>query len=143
MKAILLLADAAQQDANGKVHALGVGWAVTSTPTPPIALIVVVDCEWSETNIKHTISVELVDADGQPVLVGHTPQGEPTPLTVEAELEVGRPAGLPPGTAIRNHLVINFAPGMPLDPGQKYTFRLTVDGEPQDSWASTFYVQST
>lgn len=142
MKATLILADSAQNDGTGKVHALGAGWSVTGTPTPPMALIAFIDCPWDQTNTKHKLKIELLDADGHPVSFQHGPLGNPMPaFEIDAEFETGRPPGLPPGTPLREQLVIQLAPGMPLTPGQKYEFRLAINGEPMDSSLATFTIR--
>lgn len=141
MKAVLILADATQADAAGKLHALGAGWAVTSTPTPPMGLMVIIDCPWDQTNTQHKIVIDLLDADGRPVSFEAGPMGDPIPaMHIEGDLEAGRPPGMPAGTPIRQTLAIGMAGGMPLAPG-KYEFHMTIDGQHVDSWTSTFTVQ--
>ncbi len=56
MRIHLLLADSAQADPTGKVHALGLGWTVTSTPTPPAALIATIWVDWTEANQKFNLT---------------------------------------------------------------------------------------
>jgi hypothetical protein len=142
VKGTIILADSAQDDPNGKLHALGAGWSVTSTPTPPMALLVLLDCPWDQTNKKHKMIIDLVDADGHAVSFGQGPMGNPEPAVhLEIEFEVGRPPGMPPGNPQRQPLSINLGPGMPLTAGQKYEFRMTIDGKHQDSWLSTFMIR--
>ena len=140
MKAILILADAGQA-AEGKINALGAGWSVIGSPTPPMALLVFIDCPWDQTNVKHAFTIDLVDADGHPVNVGQGPLGEPVHLQLGGEFETGRPPGTPPGTPLRQSMAVNVGPGIPLTPGQKYEFRLTIDGETTDSWLASFTVR--
>lgn len=141
MKAVLLLADAAEV-ANGKVSALGAGWSVTGSPTPPMSLVVLIDVPWDQTNQKHKLAIELRDADGQAVSFQQGPQGEPLPaLHVEAEFETGRPPGVPAGTPLRHQLAIGLPGGMPLEAGEKYEFHMTIDDEDMDSWLATFLVR--
>ncbi|RNM16319.1 DUF6941 family protein [Nocardioides pocheonensis] len=141
MKAVLLLADAAEVT-NGKVSSLGAGWSVTATPTPPMALVAVIDVPWDQTNQKHQLVIELRDADGRAVSFQRGPEGQPLPaLHVEAEFEVGRPPGVPAGTPMRHQLAIALAGGVPLAAGEKYEFHLTIDGEDMDSWLATFLVR--
>lgn len=143
MQAAILLADSAQGDAQGKAHALGIGWSQTATPTPPMALLVFIDCPWDQTNRKHKIEIDLVDADGAPVSFEQGPLGNPLPaLHIEAEFEAGRPPGAPVGTSLRQPpLVMNLAPGMPLTPGQKYEFHLKIDGDHIDSSMASFHIR--
>ncbi len=141
MQATLILADSAQADQAGKAHALGLAWNAVPSPTPPMALVAIIDCPWDQTNTAHKLEIDLLDSDGQPVSFQQGPLGQPMPaLHIEAGFEVGRPPGLPHGSSIRQHLCINIAPGMPLVPGQNYEYRLTVNGDHFDSWLSTFFV---
>lgn len=141
MKAILLLADAAEA-VNGKVSALGSGWSVTSSPTPPMSLMVIIDVPWDQTNQKHKLEIELRDADGKAVSFQQGALGQPLPaIHIEAEFETGRPPGVPAGTPLRHSLAINLGPGMPLKAGEKYEFHLTIDGDDIDSWLATFLVR--
>lgn len=139
MKAVILLADAAQSE-SGKTHALGLGWNVTGLPTPPMALVVLIDVPWNETNTKHKLTIDLVDADGKVVSLGQGPLGAET-LHLEAEFEAGRPPGIPPGSPIRSELAINIGPGLPLVPGQNYEFRMKINGKSTDSWLASFLIR--
>ena len=65
MRIHLPLADSAQPDPTGKVHALGIGWTVTSTPTPPAALIAMIWVDWTEANQKFNLAGSPVDGDGK------------------------------------------------------------------------------
>ena len=124
MEAVLLLANSAENH-EGMVSALGLGWSTTSTPTPPCALVLLLKVPWDQTNIKHKVTLELVDSDGRSV----SPDEGLDPLRIEAEFEVGRPPGLPPGTPIDNALVLNLGPGMRLTAGQGYQWRVEIGGE--------------
>jgi hypothetical protein len=142
MQAIVLLADSAQADALNKVHALGLGWSVTSTPTPPATLVVFVKVPWTATNESHTFSLRLVDQDGQPVMAGQDrATGERAPLMAEGTFEVGRPPGLTPGMTIDQPIVLPLAPGMDLRPGQMYEWRLEIDGHHDEDWSAKFLIR--
>lgn len=142
MKATLILADSGQTDPAGKLHALGLGWSVTSTPTPPITLLALIDCPWDQANVKHQFVIELLDADGHVVSFNTDAFGSPQPaVRIEAEFEAGRPPGIPAGTPLRQPFSLTLGPGVPLVAGQKYEFRLTIDGEVMDSSLSTFLVR--
>lgn len=143
MQALLLLADSAQADQAGKVHALGIGWSQTGSPTPPLAILLFIDCPWDQTNRRHKIEITLLDADGHPVSFETGPLGQPVPaVLIEAEFEAGRPPGAPRGTSLRQTpLVINLGPGLPLVPGQKYEFHLKINGEHMDSSMAAFHVR--
>ncbi len=49
----LILCDAAQTDAaTGKIHMLGAGWTITSSPTAPHAVALMIQVPWDRTNQK-------------------------------------------------------------------------------------------
>ncbi|MCG7284947.1 hypothetical protein MHY85_03040 [Cellulomonas sp. ACRRI] len=138
MRLTLLLADAAQE-AMGKVHSLGLGWNTTGTPTPPMAVVVLLDVGWDETNRDIELLLELVDADGHPVTVPG-PFGD-QPLNVTAQTQAGRPPGLPAGSEVRIPLTVNIGPGLPLVAGQRYEWRATLDGRTNPDWSQSFFVR--
>jgi hypothetical protein len=105
-----------------------------------MALVVFIDVPWDQTNMKHKMKIELLDADGRPVTT-QGPLGNTPLLGLEAEFEAGRPPGVPAGTPLRQKLVVNVGPGLPLQSGQKYEFRLTIGGKTMDNWLSTFFVR--
>lgn len=129
MDVTLLLANSAEATPAGTVSALGIGWSVTSTPTPPAALVVLIRVPWDLTNVPHQLLLKLVDADGQDVMLGLTPFGDEAPLEIRGEFEVGRPAGIPRGTPIDQVMPINIGAGLALVPGGRYEWRLSIDGE--------------
>jgi hypothetical protein len=128
MKAVMLLADAAQV-ADGKLNLLGGGWSVTS-PGVPSALALKIEVAWNEANEKHVLALRLVDSDGNEVVALPT-----------YTFEVGRPPGLPPGTAIDHPLAVQVGPLAMLRPGERYTWEMTIDGEASDDWRCAFYVR--
>lgn len=133
----LILCDAAQTDGmTGKVHMLGAGWTVTASPTSPHAVALMIKVPWDRTNQKLKVRVELLDDDGHAVTIpGPT---KPQPILNESELEVGRPAGIAPGSTLSAVLAVNVA-SLPLPPG-RYEWRATVDHHTQ---AESFQVMKT
>jgi hypothetical protein len=132
VKVTMLLADAVEA-AEGKLYILGGGWSIRSPDPVPMAIALYVQVPWDRTNEEHSWVLELLDADGQDVLVGD----EEEPVRLEGGFEVGRPPGLKPGTPIDVPLAINFGP-IPLDPGGRYEFRLAIDGESDEDWRLAF-----
>jgi hypothetical protein len=122
-KIIMMLADSAQA-VDGKLYILGGGWSMTGPNPSPSALAIKFEVPWEAANRKHKVRIELLDSDGQPVLV----QGpeSPEPMLIQADLEVGRPTGLSPGTPLDSPFAINIGP-LPLKPG-RYEWRCTVVG---------------
>jgi hypothetical protein len=134
MKVTILLADAAQA-AEGKLYVLGGGWSITGPDPSPMALAIKIEVPWDQANQPHTCRLELLDSDGQAVET-ETPEGEQA-IFFEANFEVGRPAGVKPGTPIDLPLAVNIPP-VPLEPGGRYEWRLSIDGEAQPDWRVAF-----
>ena len=135
MKVTLLLADYAQV-AEGKLTVVGGGWSVTGPNPVPFAIAMYVQVPWDQANVKHAFSLELVDADGNPVMVEG--EGVEQPIAIAGEFEVGRPAGVKPGSYIDAPLAINLSPPPPLPPGGQYEWRLSVDGQMNEDWRLPF-----
>lgn len=127
MDALIVLANSAESTSTGTVSALGLGWSITTTPTPPAAVILLINVPWDQTNLRHAMRLSLEDADGRDVMLGQTPAGEPAPLEIRAEFEVGRPAGLPHGTPLDQAMPISIGPGLELAAGERYQWRLSID----------------
>ena len=125
MEAILLLANTAEDHVNkGMINALGLGWSVTSTPTPPISLVLFIQVPWDQTNIKHEVVIDLLDADGHPATVDASGSG----IRIEGTFEAGRPAGSTHGVPIDTAMIVNLGPGMRLTAGSGYQWRVQIDG---------------
>lgn len=133
MRVTMLLCDFAQA-AEGKLYVMGGGWSIRAEMAP-MALAIKIDVPWSETNRPHQWNLTLVDADGAPVMV-EGPEGA-RPIQISDGFEVGRPAGLPEGTAIDVPIAINVAP-IPLPPNKRYVWRLEIDGASNDDWHVSF-----
>jgi len=137
--AVVLLADAAQVDPAQKVHAIGLGWSITAVPSPAHAVVVLIYVPWTQTNQKHKVELRLLDEDDHQVSA-QGPAG-PQPLELEAELEVGRPAGIKAGTEIVAPLTLNVGPGLPLAPDRRYVWKLWIDGHNEPEWSASFFVR--
>lgn len=122
MDATFFLADSAQVAPDGKLHALGIGWQHTTSPTAPAAVAFILHVPWDQTNRKIKWTLDLVSGDGKPVVL---PTGPDTfaPIHMENELEVGRPPGIKPGSAINVPFALGFGP-MPLAPGATFEWVL-------------------
>jgi hypothetical protein len=134
MKVTMLLADHAQA-AEGKLNIIGAGWTLIGPDPAPFAIAILFEVPWDRANEQHGFRLELVDSDGEPVLVA-TPEGE-EPLLIEGQFEVGRPPGVKRGTALPFPLALNLGP-QPLVPGGRYEWRLTVDQESDEDWRLAF-----
>jgi len=117
----MLLADAAQE-AGGKLYVLGGGWSMRRGSGPfQMALAIKLEVPWTDANTPHEVVAELLDQDGQSVLMAEKP------VRIEGKIELGRPPGLPAGTALDAPMAWNIA-GIQLEPGG-YRWQLTVDGD--------------
>jgi hypothetical protein len=134
MMATILLADAAQAIDN-KLYVLGGGWSVTGPDPTPSAIAIALKVPWDEANRRHELQVELLDSDGRAVVVG-SPQAS-RPAVIQSQFEVGRPPGLKPGTPIDLAFAVNLG-AMPLPPGGRYEWRLSIDGHSEAHWHAAF-----
>jgi hypothetical protein len=139
MKVTMMLADFAE-NVNGKLYIMGGGWSITGPMPSPSAIAIKVEVPWNEANQKHNLKVELLDSDYHPVLVP-TPGGN-SPLIITGDFEVGRPPGLIQGTPIDAPFAFNIAP-IPLTPGRRYIWKLTIDGKSDDSWNVAFSTRTS
>jgi len=137
MKVTIMLADFAQA-VNGKLYIMGGGWSIAGPQTNPSAIAVKIEVPWNEANRKHSLKLELLDADYRPVLLP-TPNGN-SPLVISGDFEVGRPAGLLPGTPIDVPLAFNIGP-LPLDPGQRYIWKLSINDQAGEDWEVRFSIR--
>ena len=135
MMATIMLADAAQAIDN-KLYLLGGGWSVTGPDPTPSAIAIALKVPWDEANAPHDMRIELIDADGQPILVGPEPDAG-NPVVIDSHFEVGRPPGLRPGTPIDLAFAVNISP-LPLPPGGRYEWRLSIDGHSEAHWHAAF-----
>lgn len=118
----IILCDSAVADPSGKVHMLGAGWSMTSSPTAPHAVAVLIKVPWDRTNQQIPLKLKLLDSDGHQVSLP-TPEGSQV-IGASASIEVGRPAGLAAGTPVDASFVLNV-PSLPLAPG-RYEWRLAI-----------------
>lgn len=126
VEAHLILCDAARAE-NGKIHMLGAGWSLTSSPTAPHAVAVLMKVPWDRANQRLPLYLHLHEQDGALVTLP-TPEG-PVPVEARAEVEVGRPAGIAPGSMLDASFALNVQP-LPLPPG-RYTWHLDFAGSEQ------------
>jgi len=88
---------------NGLLYLSGAGWTDLVRPVQPggqvpvnhIGVGVAILVSWNETNQPHRVTFRIENADGQ-VLVN-----------MQGDLEMGRPAGLAPGSDLRGVMAIN------------------------------------
>jgi hypothetical protein len=141
MKVTMFLADYATV-ADGKLTIVGGGWSVTGPDPQPFGIAILIHVPWDQANAKHTMRLELLDADGAPVTVmSEDDEEQPIVFFDDIEFEVGRPPGIKPGTPLELPVAVNSSP-LPLDPGQRYEWILSIDGETDVDWHLGFSVRS-
>lgn len=144
MKVTMLLADYVQVS-DGKLTVVGGGWSLTGPDPTPFGIAILVHVPWDQANRRHTLRLELIDSDGRAVTVpapdGEAGDGEPIVFLNDIEFEVGRPAGIKPGTPLELPLAVNSGP-LPLEPGGRYEWRLSINGEGDEDWRLAFSVRS-
>ncbi|MEV6908591.1 hypothetical protein [Amycolatopsis sp. NPDC051071] len=133
MKVNVLLGDAAQVDAGGKIHVLGLGWTRTTSPTGPMAVVVLLELgDAPEVNRSHDATIVLVDERGERVDLSRfgVPAGG---FTVSIDR---KPDGVADGPIIAP-IVLQTGP-LPLEGDRKYRWSVSVDGESEPSWYAAF-----
>ncbi len=130
----MLLADSAQV-ADRKLFILGGGLSLIGPRPQPVALAIRLLVPWDRANIRHEWMIEMLDEDGQPVMVGDRP------LQIKGNVVAGRPAGARPGTPLPVPLALNL--GALRLPGDKhYAFQLSIDGESRPDWRVSFHTRA-
>jgi hypothetical protein len=135
MRVTMMLADSAQAVA-GKLYVLGGGWSITGPEPAPSAIAIKLDVPWDQAEVAHRWTLALVDADGTPVFLPAPDDGQ-QPLRLEGEIEVVRGAESAPGIPLDWAMAINIGP-LPLPPGQRYVWELSIDGESRPDWHLAF-----
>ena len=103
---------------DGKLTVVGGGWSRTGPDPLPFGIAILVLVPWDQANRKHVMRLELVDSDGNPVMM-EAEDGAEAPVVYfdDLEFEVGRPCRREAGMLLDLPLAINSAP-LPLEPGR-------------------------
>lgn len=129
----MMLADSAQV-ADRKLYVLGGGLTIIGPRPQPIGVALRIEVPWDRANVAHVWRLDLLDEDGHPVMLREQP------IMVHGRFEAGRPAGLKPGTPLSVPLAITF-PTLPVQPGQSYTWQLSIDDTTHTDWRQSFHVR--
>jgi hypothetical protein len=116
-----MLADAAIV-ADGKLFIHGGGWDnmfVAAVPSvhPSLAVVLVIEVQWSETHVERTLEISLYDEDDQPVGV-----------SAFGNFNVGHPPGVTHGSPIVQPLALTF-PGITFQKVGQYHFQVKVSDD--------------
>lgn len=143
MKITVLLADAGQSDASGKTHVLGLGWTVVDAPTSqPMAIVVLVGFDGQdEAAGSHEIVLRLVNDDGSPVKLLDI--DGPVVIKAAVHVDVRADARASPDAPATGPLIVNVAPGLPLEPGKRYRWVAEVDGRSEQQADAPFVTRAT
>jgi hypothetical protein len=136
VKASLMLADYAEAVGN-KLYICGGGWSVAGPGPVRCAIALDLKVPWDQREDTHTLRFDLLDSDGQPVLMP-TPAG-PEPLWIESQLQLEENLDptLKPGMSLDAAFAIVIGP-MPIPPGGRYVWQLTINGDMQQDWRVAF-----
>src|SRR4051812_50211560 len=107
LRVSLMLADFAQVAA-GKLYVNGGGWSIMGPQPTPFAIVLDIKVPWHGINVDHTLRLDLLDADGQPVEV-ETPEGL-RPLRLDGRVQATPPPGVEPGTPNDPPDAVNLPP---------------------------------
>jgi hypothetical protein len=134
IRAVIILGDYAVVS-DGKLTIVGAGWNFTGPDPTPSAIGLMLDVPWDQTNRRHTWSLVLKDSDGNAFT-----DDAGNPLQFGGSFEAGRPPGHPAGTSMPLAMGINLGP-LPLIPGSRYVWELTIDDEGDELWTAAFNVR--
>lgn len=132
-----MTADSGQSDATtGKAHALGIGWTAVDAPTTaPMAVLTIVTFDnQAEAAGEHDISLILIDQEHQPVMLPEIGK----PIEIEGKISLETKPGVPDDSPASAPFVVNIGPGLPLEPGHRYTWKVSVDEKTDESWSTSF-----
>ncbi|SRR5712691_161279 len=87
---------------NGLLYLSGAGWTDLVRPVQPggpapvnhIGIGIAILLSWNETNQRHRVGLRIENADGQRL------------VDVQGDIEMGRPAGLAPGSDLRGVMAV-------------------------------------
>ena len=137
VRVTMLLCDHAAV-AEGKLYVAGGGWTrIEPTPTP-FGIAVLIEVPWTHTDRPLSFALSLVGEDGHGVLIEEAQAKRG--MRIDGQVQVARPAGVRPGTAIPVPLAFSI-PGMPLPAGQRLVWELSIGGETHEDWRLAFDVR--
>lgn len=122
-KAQLMLCDYVSMS-EGKLYVNGGGWTWIKVGIP-FGIAALVNIPWTHANRAIRFELRLVRQDGEPVF--QTSNEGQLPILVSDTFEVGRPAGLRPGSDLVVPIAFNFAP-LPLPPNERLRWDFLLEG---------------
>lgn len=128
----MILADVARVS-EGKLDVLGGGWTVCGPDPTPMAIGLLVEVPWVQVGQDHQLDLRLLDDQDQEVL---NPEGNPL-VRVDGNFEAPRPPGVLLGVPEILPAVLPIPP-LPLEPGRRYRWRLSINGHTEPDWELAF-----
>lgn len=132
----LMLAEHATVAPDGKLYINGGGLAVFE-PQHAYYIVAQIEMPWESMGMSHQVSMELVDQDGHSVTPVLPPGMEAQPLRVDGGFEAGAGPGMLKGSPLIVSIPISVGPCQ-LPGGQRYEWRLTIDGQVHEDWRIGF-----
>jgi hypothetical protein len=123
--------------AEGLLNVLGAGWTEIGPEASPFAIAGIVEVPW--TGSPHTMRFDLLDDQGQPVVVD-TPHAGPQAIVIQGQFDVAPQPGVEEGAPIQMPIAINLGPQQ-LMPGARYEWRVAIDGESHEDWRIGFSIR--
>ncbi len=127
----------------GKLFVSGGGWSVASPGRLGGWLALLLGIPWRQANTKIHLSLtlcELGGSDVEPRRDEHASEFR-LPVRMEAEVEVGRPPGLPDGVTLDAPMAFPMPP-VELGPGRQFEWVLKVDNEGRPEWRYPFMTRT-
>lgn len=147
----IILADYAAADVAGKLNVIGgglnfIGSGGAGTPSTPFTAVVLCWVPGKYAGQTFAFTVELHDVTiGQIVQLPSPQVGQFQPVRAQQAVTI-TPVQVAPGLAVpqdslqAHNMVIQFANGLPLEPGHSYEWRVQIDGQHRPNWWYRFHV---
>lgn len=120
---------------DGMLFIHGGGWTWCGPDPAPHSLAVMIEVPWHRMGETLYFTIDLIDADGGPVL-----NGDGEMIRVEGELVMNQPneeSGVKPGTPGVIPLALNLG-FIELEPDSRYVWRMSINGQIDSSWEAAF-----
>jgi len=91
---------------------------------------------WNSAGVKHTVKLELIDADGSAVTVT-TPEGDHAPVQTAGQFGMTPTLGAKRGTPLVMPAAVPVPP-YEIPSGGRYEWRLEINGQTHEDWRIGF-----
>lgn len=147
----ILLADFANTDSDGKLNIVGgglqfIGYDPYANTTLPFAVVATVSFGHECAHSSPSIELQLEDHEGQLVTIPG-PTGHDGPLVRVGKSDPLAAVSYPTAPEFQTapldpsvKIVLGFSTGLPLPSGRVYTWRVMIDAQRREEWATRFFV---